>query len=42
LYKIGGGNQSQKEFQMALDKNIPCFEVGIWIKMGGRPPFLVI
>jgi hypothetical protein len=29
LYKIGGGNQSQKEFQMALDKNIPCFEVGI-------------
>lgn len=26
LYKIGGGEQSKKEFKMAQDKGIECFE----------------
>lgn|SRR5574344_630297 len=26
LYKIGGGNQSQKEYEMAQFRRIPCFE----------------
>ena len=29
LYKVGGGNQSKKEFQMALEKGIPCYEIDI-------------
>lgn len=29
LYKIGGGNQSQREFAMAQEKGIPCYEYSV-------------
>ena len=29
LYKIGGGEQSKKEFSMAQEKGIPCYDVNL-------------